>query len=137
LQTFKDFLNSGDQGYYAYVNNKCVHRSWIQFGEKEISLHPFFKKKIKADEAYIHYSETAPGHRGQNVYGFVLSQIVKEFKDRYRKIYISTNVRNIGSQRGITKAGFVAIEMLTILVIFGIKIRKVKKLGKFSPTSDS
>jgi len=119
---FNKFLDSGDKGYFAYLNNKCVHRSWVQFGEKEVEIHRFLKRKIEKDEAFIHYCETAPEARGKNIYPAVLSKIVTDLKDKYRNIYISTNIKNKASRRGIEKAGFVEIERIKIVVILGIKI---------------
>ncbi len=127
---FNKFLDSGDKGYFAYLNGKCVHRSWVQFGEKEVSLTPFIKRKIKQNEAYIHYCETAPEARGKNIYPAVLSKIVSNIKDKYKNIYISTNINNKASRRGIKKAGFREIEKMRIIVILGVKIKKLQKLNK-------
>lgn len=124
IKIFKQFLDSGDKGYFGYLNSKCVHRSWIQFGEKEVSLAPFIKRKINKDEAYIHYCETAPEARGKNIYPAVLSRIVNDFKDKYKNIYISTNIKNIASRRGIEKAGFRERERVHLLIIFGIQIKR-------------
>jgi len=47
IEIFNDFLKVGDKGYFAYLNGKCVHRSWVQFGEKEVSLlAPFIKRGV-------------------------------------------------------------------------------------------
>lgn len=127
IEIFKKFLDSGDRGYFAYLNGKCVHRSWIQFGEKEVSLlAPFIKRKIKQNEAYIHYCETAPEARGKNIYPAVLSKIVSDFKNKYKNIYISTDIKNEASRKGIEKAGFREIERTRIIVILGVKIKKYK-----------
>lgn len=127
LKIFRNFLDNGDKGYFAYLNGKCVHRSWIQFGEKEVEVHRFLKRKIKKDEAFIHYCETAPEARGKNIYPAVLSRIVNDFKGKYKNIYISTNINNLASRRGIEKAGFKEIEKIRIIVILGIKIKKIIK----------
>jgi len=121
LKIFNNFLDVGDIGYYAYLNGKCIHRFWVQFGEKEVELYGFLKRKIKKDEAFIHYCETAPWARGKNIYPSVLSKIVNDFRDKYSNIYISTDKKNIASQKGIIKAGFVEIERNRILIILGIK----------------
>ena len=127
LKIFRNFLDNGDKGYFAYLNGRCVHRSWVQFGEREVSLAPFIKRKIKQDEAYIHYCETAPEARGKNIYPAVLSRIVNDFKDKYKNIYISTNIKNIASRKGIEKAGFRERERVHLLIIFGIKIKRTLK----------
>jgi len=121
LKIFNNFLDVGDIGYYAYLNGKCIHRSWVQFGEKEVKVHRFLKRKIKKNEAFIHYCETAPWARGKNIYASVLSKIVNDFRDKYDDFYISTDNKNIASQKGLIKAGFVETERNRILIILGIK----------------
>ncbi|MGQ4876332.1 MAG: hypothetical protein ACP6IY_19900 [Promethearchaeia archaeon] len=121
LKIFNNFLDVGDIGYYAYLNGKCIHRSWVQFGEKEVKVHRFLKRKIKKNEAFIHYCETAPWARGKNIYASVLSKIVNDFRDKYNDFYISTDNKNIASQKGLIKAGFVETERNRILIILGIK----------------
>ena len=127
IEIFKNFLKAGDKGYFAYLNGKCVHRSWVQFGEKEVEIHKYSKRKIKKDEAYIHYCETAPEARGKNIYPAVLSKIVSDFKNEYNNIYIATVIKNEASRIGIEKAGFKEIERVHLLIILGIKIKKITK----------
>lgn len=122
IEVFRTFLDAGDKGYFAYLNGKCVHRSWVQFGEKEVEIYRFLKRKIEKDEAFIHYCETAPEARGKNIYPTVLSKIVTDLKDKYKNIYISTNIKNKASRRGIEKAGF--RERVHLLIILGIKIKR-------------
>jgi hypothetical protein len=131
LKIFNNFLDVGDIGYYAYLNGECIHRSWVQFGEKEVKVHRFLKRKIKKNEAFIHYCETASWARGKNIYASVLSKIVNDFGGRYNDFYISTDNKNIASQKGIIKAGFVEIERNRILIILGIKIVNLIKVSKF------
>ena len=125
LKKYRKFLDAGDKGYFGYLNGKCAHCSWVQFGEKEISLSLSLKKKIKEDEAYIHYCETASCARGKNIYPAVLTRIVDDIKDKYKNIYISTNSKNISSQKGIIKAGFVEIDRIKIMIILGIKFKNL------------
>lgn len=118
IKRFIDFLNNGDRGYYAYIKNECVHRSWVQFNKK-VSFHRFFYYFLKTDEAYIHWCETAEIARGNNVYPLVLQKIVQDFFGY--KILITVNKKNYQSIRGIEKAGFIPIREYHVFLILGIK----------------
>lgn len=127
INKFVKFLDNGDSGYYAYLNNECVHRSWVQFNQ-EISLHRFLKYFLKIDEAYIHWCETANHARGNNIYPLVLQKIIH---DNYQhKILIAVNKKNYKSINGIEKAGFKKIREYHIILIFGIKFINETKVEK-------
>ena len=80
LNIFKDFLLLGY--YYGYINNNCIHRSWLKLNEQIVQLHWASPYKLKQNEAFIHYCETALEARGKNIYPHVLSNIIKEHKDK-------------------------------------------------------
>ncbi len=127
INSFVKFLDNGDSGYYAYLNNECVHRSWVQFNQ-EISLHRFLKYFLKIDEAYIHWCETANHARGNNIYPLVLQKIIQ---DNYQhKILIAVNKKNYKSINGIEKAGFKKYREYHIILIFGIKFINEIKVEK-------
>ncbi|NQT71765.1 MAG: hypothetical protein HQ553_03220 [Chloroflexi bacterium] len=105
IKVFERFLNQGDQGYFAYLEGQCVHRSWVRKGPSIIKLHPVLNTKLDQGEVFIHYCETAPMARGRNIFPFVLLRIVKDFPDQNR-VLISVNSKNNSSIRGIVKAGF-------------------------------
>lgn len=127
LKVFNHFLEIGDKGYFAYLNGKCVHRSWVKHKPQYVSLHSLLSIPLNYNEVFIHYCETAPDARGKNIYPHVLSRIASDFKDRSR-ILISVNEKNISSIKGVKKAGFVEIEHYRLIVIFGIKYIRVEKL---------
>jgi len=125
VEQFKKFLEAGDQGYYAYLNGKWAHRSWVTFGPKAVDRwFTFAPMHIKEDEAFIHWCETAPYARGQNIYPAVLSKIVNDIKDNYKNIYIATTINNTSSQRGILKAGFKEIQRIKVFSLINVTIRK-------------
>lgn len=123
LEVFKKFLNCGDKGYFAYLNDKCVHRSWTKTACQTVYLHRFLPMELKEYDVFIHWCETAEFARGKNVYPYVLSQIVKDFTNA-KRIMISVNEDNNSSIRGILKAGFIPIERHKILVVCGMKFKK-------------
>lgn len=126
LETFKRFLSIGDKGYFAYLDGKCVHRSWVKHTSQKVKLHPLLPMQLQKNEAFIHYCETAPVARGNNIYPHVLTKIAEDFKDK-AKILICTNAKNKASVKGIKKAGFREIERVKLVVILGIKAKRVLK----------
>jgi RimJ/RimL family protein N-acetyltransferase len=125
VEQFKKFLDSGDRGYYAYIDRKWAHRSWVTFGPKMVyRWHNFAPLMLQEDEAYIHWCETVPFARGKNVYPKILSEILKDLLKNYKKIYISTTIDNIASQKGILKAGFSEIEAVKVFSFMHITLHK-------------
>lgn len=127
LDTFRKFLKIGDIGYYAYLNGKCIHRSWVKHIAQDVYFHKYYKYKLSEDEAYIHYCETAEEAKGKNIYPHVLTRIVNDFSHK-KRVLIVVDKSNISSIKGVTKAGFVEYLELNIIVILGVKI--VKRIPK-------
>ena len=105
VDTFRRFLQQGDVGYYAYLDGVCCHRSWLQKGPKWISVNPFVQMKLKKNEGYIHYCETAPWARGKALYPSVLRRIVEDHRG-LDNLFIAVESTNASSIRGVEKTGF-------------------------------
>lgn len=112
-------MHKGDTGYLAYINGKCVHRSFISHGPRCVLLHKFIPMEIGAGEIFIHLCETDPEMRGKNIFAHVLSKIAVDFEGK--KIWIAADEKNSSSLRSMEKAGFVPFEKRRIVVILGIK----------------
>lgn len=124
IDIFKNFLLLGDKGYFAYLQDKCIHRSWVKSNEQVVYPHWAYPYKLKKDEVFIHYCETAPEARGKNIYPHVLSNIIKGHQDK--DILISVNDENIASKKGVEKVGFRERERVKVLILLGMKFIKVK-----------
>lgn len=124
IPIFENFLYRGDTGYFAYLNGKCVHRSWVVHSPQTVHLHTFLPKLLQPGEAFIHYCETAPLARGRNIFPAVLSKIAEDFKSYGHLLMISANAKNKNSIKGIVKAGFAERERERVIVIAGIKIKQ-------------
>ncbi len=124
IDMFKKFLAIGDCGYFAYVDGRCVHRSWVKHTSQTVNLHWALSMELKRNEAFIHFCETAPSARGNNIYPAVLSHIVRDFRDK-ASVMISCNAKNSASIRSIEKAGFKEKERVQVMIIMGIKRIKV------------
>lgn len=124
IEIFKNFLSLGDKGYFAYLQDKCIHRSWLKGNEQIVHPHWAYPYQLKENEVFIHYCETAPEARGKNIYPHVLSNIIEEHQDK--DILISVNDENIASKKGVEKVGFREREREKVLILLGLKFTKVK-----------
>jgi ribosomal protein S18 acetylase RimI-like enzyme len=122
VRVFEEFLSLDDRGYFAYLDGKCVHRSWVKHTPQVVDLHPLLSMNLEENWAFIHYCETAPDARGKNIYPYVLTKIVDDFRGK-KRILICVNEENTPSVKGVKKAGFQEKKRLKLLVILGIKIR--------------
>ena len=109
MEVFRNFLALGDHGYYAYLDDKCVHRSWVKSNEQVVYPHLAYSMKLKPNQHFIHYCETARQARGKGIYPAVSSKIVEVLKDK-GEILMSINANNIASIKGAQMAGFVERE---------------------------
>jgi hypothetical protein len=122
IAEFQSFLERGDLGYYAYQNDRVVHRAWVRHGPVVMPAHlGYGRLKIAAEDAYVHYCETSSDARGGGIYPAVLHHIVMDLKGRSaREVIIATSAENLASGRGIEKAGFVETERHEIRIVAGL-----------------
>jgi len=128
VEIFEKFLSLGDRGYFVYLNGKCVHRSWVKHTPQIVYLHPLLPMDLNENAAFIHYCETAPDARGKNIYPYVLTKIVDDFKNK-EKILICVNQKNAPSIKGVKRAGFIEQKRVQLLVILGIKVKPRRKFS--------
>lgn len=128
LKIFEDFLDNNDFGYLAYLDNKCIHRSWVKGNQQNVQLHWGLSLKLKQNEIFIHYCETSPKARGKSIYPHVLSKIVEDNSEN--RILIAVNKLNIPSIKGIEKVGFKKIKAFRILFFLGKKFIKETNFNK-------
>lgn len=89
----------------------------------------FVKSKIFDKSGMIIFDcVTFPEFRRLNIYSAVLTYILNEVINLNKKIYITTDINNINSQKGIEKAGFVKKYLVDYKEIFGKKIKEKIKV---------
>ena len=109
IPIFKKFLKKKATGYYAYINNVCVHSICVKDNNQIVYPHWVYryswlhKYKLKNDEVFIHYAKTNSHYRDKGVYQSVLSKILEYFKEKVK--LISINSKNIFSIKGVMKVG--------------------------------
>lgn len=129
--TFRQFLKQGDWGYYAYIDNQWVHRSWVTFGPQTINQwNRFASLKLNINDAGIRWCETSPMARGNNVYPAVMSQIARDISNNTDNIYGFTTSDNIASYNGLLKAGFVPVRETKVYSFWGIKYERIQNLSE-------
>ncbi|MFX4263309.1 hypothetical protein ACOBQJ_14060 [Pelotomaculum propionicicum] len=125
IEKYKKMLLQGDLGYYAYLDNKWVHRSWVKVGPKRIEKwYHLPPQTLKADEAYCHFGETAPSARGYGIAPAVLSRIISDLKSKVNHIYVMVDENNLPSRKTVEKAGFIEIKRKKVVKMFGIQYYK-------------
>ncbi len=122
IRMFQKFLKNGDKGFYAFLDGKCVHRTWVVIAPNLIRFHPMYSEPLNPNEIFIHFSETASWARGKNIFTVVLSYVAEQFSGN--RILISTDEANHSSARSIKKSGFVEIQKIYIKVLLGVRTIK-------------
>lgn len=126
LQSFHEFLQRGDAGYYAYLDGKCAHRSWVPHnGVMDVDI--FYHRPLKENEVFIHWCETADWARGHNLYPATLGQIIAD--NPGKRVCISVNEKNMASRRGVEKAGFTVQEKVKTMVVLGMKFTSIEDMN--------
>lgn len=128
IAEFRSFLARGDRGWYGYVDGRWVHRSWLVNGPATMRLWAGYGAwPVPAVGAYIHYCETVAEARGRGIYPAVLTHIAHERGSK--DLFITTDVGNAASRRGIEKAGFVECARIRVSVRFGMGSQRVIQAG--------
>jgi hypothetical protein len=125
VNLFRKFLLAGDAGYYAYLDGRCVHRSWVVAHPKKAQIHKFYSFPLTPNQVFIHYCETAKEARGRNIFAAVLTYIGEVYHDK--EVLMSIEHHNKSSIRSATKAGFFPIEKIHVRVTGGVKSIKIEK----------
>jgi RimJ/RimL family protein N-acetyltransferase len=106
-EEFLDRMASGDLAGFVLCQGLAVHRSFVQTAGPVATETARRAFQLKSGEAYIHYCQTVPSHRGKGLYTLMLRYILLTLRQKgFQATYISCARSNIASTRGILKAGF-------------------------------
>lgn len=106
LKNFKKFLEDGQVGIYAWLDSKVVGHGWAKLCNEECCRVNGYMD-ILHEEALIHYCSVSDEFRGNGIYSSMLIALCNMlFSKGARHILIDTEIDNIASCRGISKAGF-------------------------------
>lgn len=113
---FKEFDEKGHLGYYCYLNNECILRTWI-FTKSDVTfVGRNFIYELEHNEYFSGWSETKEDARGIGAFSFTLNSIIHELKDNRITAYVASD--NIASLKGTKKIGFEIIRKF-LLIKFG------------------
>lgn len=116
---FNHMLNKGETGVYGVLNNETIAHAWciVNKGSSVNKIQPFYKTNSKI--AYIHFCNVKEEHRGNDIYPYVLYNLIKIVSKNYDidTFYIDTDYNNKSSQHGINKLGFKLYKKYTFVSI--------------------
>lgn len=121
LAVFAQFLQQGNVGYLAYLDGRCIHRSWYVPGPATVREHWSVPTAISADEGFVHYCKTDESARGAGAFSAVLTRIASDHRERRVRMVIARD--NRASRRAAAKAGWVEVEEVMYSVILGRRRR--------------
>ena len=104
--------------YTAWVEGILAAYGWVSFEEEyvgELNL----RIRLVPGEAYIWDCVTLPVFRKNHLYSALLTYMVKALrKSELRRVWIGADLDNLGSQRGIARAGFRSVADLVVAKVF-------------------
>jgi len=134
LPTFRDFLEEGDIGVYAYRNSKVVGHLWGKVCRQEsCRVHGYFD--IARDEALILYGNVSEDCRGLRIFESMMITLCHLLfsKAKVSRILADPWVDNVPSWKGILKVGFKQDGVGTYIQFGHILVfRHISKMDKCS-----
>ena len=107
-------LESGRQGYAAWVDNQIAAYGWVSFEDEDIG-ELNLRIKLLPGEAYIWDCVTLPAFREKLLYSALLIYILGELRaQNLCRAWIGADFDNVASQRGMARAGFHHVADLVI-----------------------
>jgi hypothetical protein len=100
-------LHGGHLCYMACLDGRFAHYSWVQRSGTHLILEAGKSVTVESGHFWIYHCLTAGWARGYGIYPATLKRIIDDhFEAGYRTGWIYTALDNIGSQKGILRAGF-------------------------------
>lgn len=111
-RVFYDMLNDGQIGVLGEVDKTIVSHAWIQIAGSSKKNYNGGFGKLNNNEAIIHFCNTDPKYRGNNIYPFLVYKLAEIYfkQNPNGTLYITTSVDNHSSQKGLSKIGFKYLE---------------------------
>lgn len=129
VKVFYSFLEEGQYGVYAKLNDKVIGYAWAKVCRKDFCRVNSYMD-ISKDEALIHYCNVSKYYRGNNIYPAMLVTLCHRlfYEAKVKRIIIDTEMNNHSSLRGIAKVGF---KLLGMGIYFQFRRRLLFKHFKY------
>jgi hypothetical protein len=128
IKIFNSFLDKQYLGFYVYIDGVCGHRIWLFHTNERSNLTSHFKYHLPDNHLLVVWGETAKEYRGMSIYTEILSYLASEYGQE-RPILGAVHYKNIGSQKGMIKAGYQIIEKHYLFKFFRVKFDITKAKG--------
>jgi GNAT superfamily N-acetyltransferase len=126
LNELRTLLKNGEKGFYAYYQERPIHRSWALIGPaKAPILYDFLHYTLKDGEALIHYCQTKKDYRNKGIYASVLNEIGKRLSAGLgiKRLVIAVEDNNPASLAGVKKAGFTESKRMSVFNLMGFSVK--------------
>lgn len=122
-------LRRGDKCYSGFIQGRIAHYQWVQTTGRH-HIQPAGRHMIlKPNHLVIYHVRVADWARGQHLYPYANTVILREFAQRgYTTAWVYTTASNLASQKGIERAGWKFDEGYRALTIGDIFIPLPGKL---------
>lgn len=124
--SFKNMLDSGETGIFGIMDGKAAAHAWAVVNNSNTKkvLEPFYKTGSRV--AYIHFCYVREDLRGNNLYPYLLNNLMKTINKTYgiRTFYGDIDEHNISSQNGAKKIGFELVRRYKFISVGGHIINK-------------
>jgi hypothetical protein len=115
-------LETGRRCYAAWVEGKLAAYGWVSFDEEYIGELKL-RLKLLPGEAYIWDCVTLPAFRQNYLYSALLTYTLQELRaENLCRVWIGADLDNVASQRGIARAGFMAVADLEIARVLALRL---------------
>lgn len=120
ISCFKQFLESGQIGYYCYKEGVCIFRGWIFQNSNNTWVGRNFLYTLAPNEAFIAWCETAEEYRGLSAFPTFLNEILSTNPNIHFSMYIHPD--NTSSLRAAKKSGFETTRKLNLWKVWKFRV---------------
>jgi hypothetical protein len=129
LAHFNECLKRGGYVFLVFDDPELIFRCCVQKGPYDSTVLGKSYLHIPINSYFIEYVETHMSYRQQKIYQWILNEICQKLDNK--DIFVSTDIENIASQKGIEKSGFIVKEIFAIgrFLLFTKVLNEVNYLG--------
>lgn len=130
IDTFKQFIEQGHIGYYAYYEGVCACRVWVLTNKDRCLVGDGFIYDLKENEYFVAWVYTHNEYRGLGLYPYILKYALASHPNIIFKAHTDTN--NKKALNAVKKAGFETVARYILILVFnrGIKIKVLNSKGR-------
>jgi RimJ/RimL family protein N-acetyltransferase len=104
----RERVERGDRCYAGFVDGRLAHYTWAQTAGRHHLVAAGRHRAIQAGEVWLYHARTAEWARGRGLYTAALRTILTDCRQQgIVRSWCYALAQNVGSQRGILRAGYV------------------------------